>query len=71
MYDSVNNNISYLRNGGWFMVFNTTVNNISAISWRSFLMMEEDGVPGENHRSVTSHWQTLMLYREHSMKSQL
>jgi hypothetical protein len=55
MYDSVNNNISYLRKGGWFMVFNTTVNNISAISWRSFLMMEEDGVPGENHSSVTSH----------------
>jgi hypothetical protein len=46
MYDSVNNNISYLRKGGWFMVFNTTVNNISAISWRSFLMMEEDGVLG-------------------------
>jgi hypothetical protein len=42
-----------------FMVFNATFNNISAISWRSVLLMEETGVPWENHRPVTSHWQTL------------
>jgi hypothetical protein len=41
------------------MVFNATFNNISAISWRSVLLMEETGVPGENHRPVASHWQTL------------
>ena len=37
----------------WFglMVFNATFNNISAISWRSVLLREETGVPGENHRS--------------------
>jgi len=29
--------------------------NISAISWRSVLLMEETGVPGENHRLVASH----------------
>ena len=40
------------------MVFNTTFNNISAISWLSVLLVEEIGVPGENHRPVTSHWQT-------------
>jgi hypothetical protein len=37
---------------GWvfgFMVFYATVNNISAISWRSVLLMEKTGVPGENH----------------------
>jgi len=34
---------------GWFMVFNTTFNNISVISWRSVLLVEEIGVPGENH----------------------
>jgi hypothetical protein len=28
-------------------------------SWRSVLLMEETGVPGENHRPVTSNWQTL------------
>ena len=28
-------------------VFNATFNNISAISWRSVLLMEETGVPGE------------------------
>jgi hypothetical protein len=32
------------------MVFNATFNNISVISWRSFLLVEETGVPGENHR---------------------
>jgi len=52
----------------WFeirdMVFNATVHNISAILWRSVLLMEETGVPGENHRPVTSHWQNycIMLY---------
>jgi hypothetical protein len=32
----------------WFMTFNATFNNISVISWRSVLLMEETGVPGEN-----------------------
>jgi len=44
---------------GWFMVFNATFNNISVISWRSVLLFGGTGVPGENHRSVASHWQTL------------
>jgi hypothetical protein len=29
------------------MVFNATFNNISVISWRSVLLEEETGVPGE------------------------
>ena len=37
------------------MVFNATFNNISVISWRSVLVVEETGVPGENHRPVASH----------------
>ena len=44
---------------GWFMVFNATFNNISAISWRSVLLVEETGGHGESHRPVASHWQTL------------
>jgi hypothetical protein len=40
------------------MVFNATFNNISFISWCSVLLVDETGVPGENHRPVTSHWQT-------------
>jgi len=32
------------------MVFNAAFNNVSAISWRSVLFVEETGVPGENHR---------------------
>ena len=40
---------------GWFMVFNTTFNNISVISWLSVLLVEKTGVLGENHRFDTSH----------------
>jgi hypothetical protein len=36
------------------MVFNVTFNNISAISRRSDLLVEETGVPEENHRPVAS-----------------
>jgi hypothetical protein len=42
-----------------FMVFNATFNNISVISWWSVLLVEEIGVPVENHRPVASHWQIL------------
>ena len=44
---------------GRVMVFNVTFNNISVISGRPVLLVEETGVPGENHRPVASHWQTL------------
>jgi hypothetical protein len=37
------------------VVFNATFNNIFAISWRSVLLVEETGVPGENHRPVASN----------------
>ena len=46
---------------GWSMVFNATFSNISVInSWRSVLLVEETGEPGENHWPVVSHWQTLI-----------
>jgi hypothetical protein len=38
----------------WLMVFKAIFNNISVISWRSVLFVEETGVPGENHRPVAS-----------------
>jgi len=41
------------------MVFNVTFNNISAIS--SVLLVEETGMPTENHRPATNHWQTLSV----------
>jgi hypothetical protein len=41
------------------MLFNATFNNISVISWRSVLLVGETWGPGENHRPVASHWQTL------------
>jgi len=37
------------------MVFKATLNNISVISWRSVLLVEETGVPGEKNRPVASH----------------
>ena len=41
------------------MGFNATFNNILDISWRSVLLVQETGIPGENHRPVVSHRQTL------------
>jgi hypothetical protein len=38
-----------------------TVSNISAISWRPVLLVEEAGVHGENHRPWASNWLTLSL----------
>jgi hypothetical protein len=32
-----------------------TFNYISVISWQSVLLVEETGVPGENHRPATNH----------------
>jgi hypothetical protein len=40
-----------LVTGVWVMVFNTTFNNISIISWRPVLLVEETGV---NHRPAAS-----------------
>jgi hypothetical protein len=40
-------------------VFNTTFNNISVISWRPVVLVEETGVPGENHLLATSHLHSL------------
>jgi len=54
-------NISVLsqERGGVVMVLNAIINNISVISWRSVLLMEETGVPRENHCPVVCHLQTL------------
>ena len=42
------------------MVFSGTFNNnISVISWRSDLLVEEARVRGENHRHAASHRKTL------------
>jgi hypothetical protein len=45
----------------WFVVFNFTFSNISDISWRPVLVVEEAGVPGENHWPWASNWSTLSL----------
>jgi hypothetical protein len=38
------------------LVFNATFSNISVVSWRPVLVVEEAGVPGENHRPWASNW---------------
>jgi hypothetical protein len=42
------------------MLFNATFNNISTISWRSVLLVDEIGIPGENHDLQLDH---ILLYR--------
>ena len=41
------------------ILFNTTFNNISVISWQRVLVVEETGVPEVNHWHVAIHWQAL------------
>jgi hypothetical protein len=36
--------------------FSATFSNISAISWRPVLVVEEAGIPRENHRPWASNW---------------
>ena len=51
------------------MVFTATLNNISAISWRSVLLVGETGGPGKEHRPVDdvgivpTVWYLLFLVR--------
>jgi len=49
------------------IVFNAAFNNISVISWRSVLLVEETGVSGKKHRpaQVTCKLDHIMLYRVH------
>jgi hypothetical protein len=42
-------------------VLNATFSNISAISWRPALVVEEAGVPAENHQPWANNWLTLSL----------
>jgi hypothetical protein len=51
-----------------FWCFSATFNTISAISWRPVLVVEEAGVPGENHRPWASNWQTLSLLTKKPIK---
>jgi hypothetical protein len=45
--------IDFFKN---FWCFNATFSNISGISWRPVLVVEEAGVPGENHRPWANNW---------------
>jgi len=50
MKNKTNNTLLVVR----VVVFNATFNNISVISWRSVLLVENTGVPGENHQPAAN-----------------
>jgi hypothetical protein len=54
---SINNNVEGVdtMHSDFFML-SATFSNISAISWRPVLVVEEAGVPGKNHRPWASNW---------------
>ena len=56
LVDNYRKTIKHLHCLVGFMVFSATINNISVISWRSVLFVEETG---ENQLPVASHWQIL------------
>jgi hypothetical protein len=65
----IDNNVSkinkyFLEWSCYFMVFNATFNNSSVILWRSVVLVEETGVPGENHRHTDKRYH-IMMYRAH------
>jgi len=37
------------------IMLNATFNNVSVILWRSVLLVEETGIPGENHRPAVGY----------------
>jgi hypothetical protein len=50
-----------------------TFNNVSVILWWLVLLVEETGVPEENHRPVVSHWKLyhIILYWVHLTMSEI
>ena len=44
--------LNYVKNS--VMIFNSIFNNISALSWREVLLVEDTGAPGENHRPAAN-----------------
>ena len=50
-------------------MLNATFNNISAISWRPVLVVEEAGVPGENHGQATGKLSLAAASRVHPFLS--
>ena len=53
------------------MVFNANFNNISVILWPTGLLVEETGVPGENHRPAASHSFKTLLKKPNDLNGNL
>ena len=59
VYFAVFSELMSAERGARVRIFNSLFSSISAISWRSMLLVEETGVPRENDRPVISYCETL------------
>ena len=53
----------------WFMVSNATFNNSSAILWRSVLLVEESGVPGDKPPTCRKSLTNFIIYKFNDVSS--
>jgi hypothetical protein len=54
-----------------FMVFDATFHNISVISWRSVLLMEETGVPGATKTNSHKTEEVIFSFSMHDTRHAL